>query len=305
MCGVLMSDLVETIHHHELVSFVVLPNGVRLVFGPVSITMTEVEMVSPAGMSKRLQPLSESDQDLKPLLGKCMTRWLMDDDSFRLVFEDWSLLRQPFGIADSLVEIRGPVPDAYVAYPQAILDRDPERKQKIKEQMRKDAAVETYLAGAGQSISTSSSGLLHRLHRYFSTSADRDLNDFLFEYGNVQSALLYARLFVPEFKLVAGRVILDDGNAPEAYAKAITESLSGEVDPDSFNWIEVFYLFAESDTGIDPHHYDDDHVLAELIAEAWRGRLLSLFPDRKFVVEVMSPDVTGSVVGVGFREIMA
>jgi len=64
--------------------------------------------------------------------------------------------------------------------------------------------------------------------------------DFMYEFGSVSAALLHARLFVPEFKVIANRVIWD--SSAEAYAKAVEKSASGVVDPDSFNWVEVYYM---------------------------------------------------------------
>ncbi len=64
------------------------------------------------------------------------------------------------------------------------------------------------------------------------------------------------------------------------------------------------YLFANKEMFCDDDKdEDEDEVLAEFIAEAWRGRLLKLFPERKFIVEVIPPDPTGSVVSVGFKEV--
>ena len=48
---------------------------------------------------------------------------------------------------------------------------------------------------------------------------------------------------------------------------------------------------------------EEDSVLAELIAESWRNLLKSRYPERNFTVEILSPQATGSTVGVGFYEI--
>jgi hypothetical protein len=66
----------------------------------------------------------------------------------------------------------------------------------------------------------------------------------------------------------------------------------------SFNFLEVSYAFSDrrSSNG-------GDALLAEFIAEAWRGRLTLLYSPRKFEVSVLSPEQTGSVVGVQFFEI--
>jgi hypothetical protein len=150
---------------------------------------------------------------------------------------------------------------------------------------------------------------LESIRRHYASKGGLDglerfnLFDFMHLFGSIPCALHYVRLFVPEFKVVAGHVLWDDGHVPEIYAKAVAESETGTVDPDSFNWVEVYYLFSPPAGYPDDDGFEEDKVLAELIAEAWRGRLLYLFPNRKFVVEIIPPEKTGSVTGVGFREV--
>ncbi len=154
-----------------------------------------------------------------------------------------------------------------------------------------------------EDISPLSRQILEGLRRHYPATEGvvrHNLTAFMHEFGGVSGALLYGRLFVPEFQVIAGRVILDDGYVPKAYLKAISESITGPVDPDSFNCVEVYYMFSNRDQCED----GEDDILAELIAEAWRGRLLMLFPERKFVVEIIPPDDNGSVATVGFREII-
>jgi hypothetical protein len=138
--------------------------------------------------------------------------------------------------------------------------------------------------------------------------SDWDERDFLYGYGNLGAALLLAELFVPQFIELEGSVFLARfGVQPpgglaevrEALARARSRSPEGFKEyVDSHNWIEVPYLFSDLS-----HHDGDYEALAALIVEAWRGRLLDLFPSRRFSVRVIDPDETGSVVGVGFEEI--
>jgi hypothetical protein len=301
-----MLDKIEIVHHHELISFAAHSDFIRFEFGPAIIAMKEFEVISPRGSVEatvRIQDASSNLDVLSRLVGKCMQRCILDYDSFRLIFDDWTILRQKFGLTDSLVEIWGPEPNAFTSYPQVVLDLNPEAKRMVEALKRQQLAVDAYIASEGQNLSHQSSQILRRLHKRFSKPPNHNLTDFLYEYGSVQGALLHARLFVPEFRVIAGRVILDDGYAPEAYLKAVSKSETGSVDPDSFNYVEVFYMFADRETGIDIHNYDDDEVLAELIAEAWRCRLAALFPERKFVVDVTPGDESGLVTTVGFREV--
>jgi hypothetical protein len=149
--------------------------------------------------------------------------------------------------------------------------------------------------------SPQSKRILEILRRHYPAAEGvrrHDVDDFMHQFGSTPGALLYARLFVPEFQAINGRVILDDGRAPEAYLKAISQSHTGSVDPDSFNRVEVAYLFADTSRC----QNGEDKILAELIVDALRARLLALFPERRFVVEIIPPDGNGSVATVGFEK---
>jgi hypothetical protein len=150
-------------------------------------------------------------------------------------------------------------------------------------------------------FSPQSQALLDCLYRHhpLEEGANFDIMDFMHAYGKLTQALLYARLFVPEFGVVNGRVILDDGYKVQCYSKAVLESKTGDVDPDSFNFIEIGFVFGNSSDWDD----DEDYILAELVAEAWRARLAMLFPDRKFIVEVIPENEIGDETSVGFREV--
>lgn len=131
--------------------------------------------------------------------------------------------------------------------------------------------------------------------------------DFLHGFGTVSGALLYAALFVPEFVEVEGCVFLKDlGVQPpggrEALVRRVREARAASPGVlraflESCNWVEIPHLFSDC-VGSD-EEYD---ALAALTVEAWRARLLDQFPDRRFVVRTISPEESGSVVGVGFVE---
>ena len=133
-----------------------------------------------------------------------------------------------------------------------------------------------------------------------------DRLDLVYGYGSVGQALLHSVLFVPGFVEIEGEVFLDelrigDGNdaklAEEVRAlRHDRQALDRMVQ--SYNWIEVAYQFRDRSCT------DDEEVLlAELMAEAWRARLEHLFPDRRFVVRLIDPAETGSIIGLGFEEV--
>lgn len=121
--------------------------------------------------------------------------------------------------------------------------------------------------------------------------------DYLHEFGNVHSALLYSILFVPNFVEMDGSILIEmdrEKGFPEAKRAADMDLAELEA---SFNFIEVPYIF--SDRG----GVDSDYVkMTEVIAEAWRARLRYLFPSRTFIVSVLSPSETGGGIGVQFYE---
>lgn len=126
------------------------------------------------------------------------------------------------------------------------------------------------------------------------------LQDYLYRFGTTRYALLYARLFVPEFMERSGHVLLK-----QTLSEANAANLAGNLDVEStqtlvssLNWIEIGYLF-----GDDGATDDECHLLARLIAEAWDAQLRLLYPHRRFAVSVLPPKVTGSTVGVGFVEV--
>jgi hypothetical protein len=118
-------------------------------------------------------------------------------------------------------------------------------------------------------------------------------------FGNEPNALLYAQLFCPKFVEIDGSVLLDDScgradslRAAKATARDFEQALN------SFNWLEVPYLFGDR-TGSD----EGQLLLAEFVAELWRARLHYLYQPRKFEVVVETAEQTDDVVHVSFREI--
>lgn len=134
-----------------------------------------------------------------------------------------------------------------------------------------------------------------------------DLDDFVHNFGNVASALVHSILFVPEFVEVAGHVFLRDLGPGPRDIPALTSQMAAVAAKSSahlkrivasYNWVEVPYLFVDR-SGSD----DEVRLLADRMADSWRVRLQARFPDRQFVIRVMEPAETGSVLGVGFEEL--
>ena len=119
-------------------------------------------------------------------------------------------------------------------------------------------------------------------------------------FGSVSGALLHSALFVPELIEVEGFVFLKDvgskGVGWDEVAAGVRAARAESPERlkryvDSFNWVELPYLSNDRD-GFD----DEADALAEVLVQAWRGRLKDLFPDRRFAVWIKSPEETGHVV---------
>lgn len=144
------------------------------------------------------------------------------------------------------------------------------------------------------------------LKRYFGETGFNS-SDFIHAFGQASRAILYSCLFIPEFVEVQGSVLLESKISTEdALLRFINLVKDKTMTPEvlqtleaSFNTVEVGYLFDAP--GRDTTDVEDD-LLAELIAESWRYSLKARFPEKKFKVEVLSAEVTGSTVGVHFYE---
>jgi hypothetical protein len=135
-----MSDKIEFEHHHELVAFEVRLQHILLQFGPVAVGMSQIEIISPDGSVELIESVWHRSGNLNalwPLIGKRMERWIMDDDSFRLIFEDGTVLRRKYELANSLVEVWGPDRDNFTPYPQALVEPSPEAREMMEALKRK------------------------------------------------------------------------------------------------------------------------------------------------------------------------
>jgi len=154
----------------------------------------------------------------------------------------------------------------------------------------------------------SSTRLLLAVKDRFQHSGQDGLNavsDFLHSEGKASEALLYSALFSPDLVLLNDSVLLA-WMVPDDKSKASFKRLSEKASnslwklESSYNFVEVGYLFDAS--GRDTSD-EEDELLAVRIRDAWRGWLKVTFPNRCFSVEVLSPEITGSCVGVRFFEL--
>ncbi len=129
-----------------------------------------------------------------------------------------------------------------------------------------------------------------------------DFFDLLHLVGSPLDALLYAQLFWPEFVEIEGMVFLNGTIEDEDDMGRLYQALKryggdkSQVEK-SFNVIEIPSLFGKQ---LSETTDEEDQLLAERLAEMWQQRFTVLYPAKKFMVEVLSPEQTGSEVAVLF-----
>ena len=145
--------------------------------------------------------------------------------------------------------------------------------------------------------------ILATLRKYFRFSEGQiphDAEDMLFEVGKVSEALLYSLLFVPSFSIVEDSVLLTNG-AQDVGQRFLEAKRAGRMSLDrleaSFNRIEIPFMFSDRNFG-----NNEEYLLADRIADAWRGSLAQWHPDRRFVVTIVPPEDNAGNIAVEFNE---
>ncbi len=92
-----MSKSREIIRNEKLLWFWAARQKVKLNFGEVSVVfLAYVEIIAPDGRIDTIDDVWECQGNLNalwPLIGQRMTKIVMDEDSFRLTFENGALIR--------------------------------------------------------------------------------------------------------------------------------------------------------------------------------------------------------------------
>ncbi len=145
---------------------------------------------------------------------------------------------------------------------------------------------------------------LRQLHRDPDTT-NFDVLDFVAAFGSPLEALMYSRLFWPEFVEVAGMIFLKGSVEDEEDRRRLADALKrygGDRarTEQAFNLVEVPSLLFTTRKGETTE--DEDRWLAQRLAVMWRACLRHGYPDRDFVVEVLDPEETGGEVGVIFYQ---
>ena len=134
-----MYETIEIPHSHELVSFEVELQDIRLNFGTITVEIASaLEISEPGGkdFAEAVESVWYRKGNLNalwPLIGKRMEKIVMDEDYFRIAFEDGTIIRRKFEPRPEVVNFWGPGPDNFTSYPNVLDDSPvtPEMKQAI------------------------------------------------------------------------------------------------------------------------------------------------------------------------------
>lgn len=143
------------------------------------------------------------------------------------------------------------------------------------------------------------------LHTFFSTEPESwvEEEDVVHMFGEARHVLLSLQLVCPRVVEYRGCVFLRqftflEDQIDEAFDDGdVTDERRSEVEL-SFNFVEVPHLFGGREGRFDLD--EEDKVLAERLADAWRAWLPAQCPSRTFQVDVEPPEVTGSSYGIRF-----
>jgi hypothetical protein len=129
--------------------------------------------------------------------------------------------------------------------------------------------------------------------------------DFLHAQGSPFNALFYSQLFWPEFVEIDGMVflqdIIEDSEAKQRLNEALNRYKGDKTKTEqSFNLVEIPSLFGKHISEITD---EEDAFLADRLAEMWRCRLATVFPDRGFLIKTLSAKETGGEIAVVFHTI--
>jgi hypothetical protein len=132
-----MSETISRNYSHELTWFEVETGQVRFNFGAVGVDIYgDAEIVERDGVSSRIDSVWEHQGHLQAvwrLLGRSMSGFAMDDDSFRLTFEDGAMIRCKNKKAYDFVKVWESDLGYETGYPSVLGTPDPVAAEAMRE----------------------------------------------------------------------------------------------------------------------------------------------------------------------------
>lgn len=127
------------------------------------------------------------------------------------------------------------------------------------------------------------------------------IDDYIHAHGKASDVFLYFALFFPEFTEIESIIFLKRNvvSIEEVKDQILAKKKSTTKIQMTYNFVETGYLF--NTEGRDTSD-EEDELLSSLLQYAWECHLNRVYPNRKFKVEILSPEETGSSFGVHFYE---
>jgi hypothetical protein len=122
--------------------------------------------------------------------------------------------------------------------------------------------------------------------------------DFVAAFGSPLQALMYSRLFWPEFVEIDGMVFLKESMEYDDDRRRLAEALEyygGDLTQteQSFNLVEVPSSLFTDYEALNETTEEEDLWLAQRLAQMWRACLSNRYPGREFILEVLQEDTGG------------
>jgi hypothetical protein len=149
--------------------------------------------------------------------------------------------------------------------------------------------------------------LIKRLSTLYTEQDTTNFNvlDYVYAVGSPLQALMYSKLFWPEFIEVEDMVFLKDRIEDEDDRSAVLKVLE-QHEGNRRRTEQAFNLFE-----IPPDIFgkkmretteEEDCYLAEILVEMWQCRLQMLFPNRSFKLVSLTAEETGGEIGILFYQ---
>jgi hypothetical protein len=147
--------------------------------------------------------------------------------------------------------------------------------------------------------------LINRLSTLYAEEEPTNFNalDYVYAFGSPLQALMYSKLFWPEFIEIEDMVFLKDRIEDDRSAVLkVLEQYEGNrpKTEQDFNLLEIPSNIFGKKMGETTE--EEDRYLAEILVEMWQCRLRMLFPNRSFKVELLTAEETGGEIGILFYQ---
>jgi hypothetical protein len=149
--------------------------------------------------------------------------------------------------------------------------------------------------------------LIKRLSSLYTEQDTTNFNvlDYVYAFGSPLQALMYSKLFWPEFIEIEDMVFLKDRMEDEDDRRAVLKVLeqhegNRSKTEQAFNLFEIPQDMFGKKMGETTE--EEDRYLAEILVEMWQCRLQMLFPNRSFKVMLLTAEETAGEIGILFYQ---